>query len=116
MAQERVGQVRRPSDPLDALMGLVDHLGQGGTGEVGQLHGLEAGPQALDRVELAHDQGQVDQDHSDCHRGHRLGRPAENPSRGTSRSARATAAAAGRHANGEVRRVTIARGRCRVRL
>jgi hypothetical protein len=48
--------VRRPSDPLDALMGLVNHLGQGATGEVGQLHGLEAGPQALDRVELADDQ------------------------------------------------------------
>jgi hypothetical protein len=29
MAQERVGQMRRAADPLDALVGLVDHVGQG---------------------------------------------------------------------------------------
>jgi hypothetical protein len=46
VAQERVGQVRRAAYPLDALVGLVDDLGQGGTGEVGQLDGLEAGPLA----------------------------------------------------------------------
>jgi hypothetical protein len=31
-------------------VGLVDHLGEGRAGEVGQLDGLEARPQALDRV------------------------------------------------------------------
>jgi hypothetical protein len=35
---------------LDAPVGLVDHLGQAPRGQVGQLGGLEAGPQALDRV------------------------------------------------------------------
>jgi hypothetical protein len=44
--------MRRPSDPLDALVGLGDGLGQGRCGEVGQLDGLEAGPQALGRVQL----------------------------------------------------------------
>ena len=49
MAEERVGQVRRLTHPLDASVGLVDHLGKGRRNEVGQLRGLEAGPQALDR-------------------------------------------------------------------
>jgi hypothetical protein len=39
-------------DAVDALVGLVDHLGQGRATKVGQLHRLEAGPQALDRVQL----------------------------------------------------------------
>jgi len=52
VAEEQEGQLRRLTDPLDALVGLVDHLGQGRDGEIGQLHGLEAGPQALNRVEL----------------------------------------------------------------
>ena len=34
VAQERVGQVRRAADPLDALVGLPDHLGQGRAGEL----------------------------------------------------------------------------------
>src|SRR5215217_9374197 len=29
MPKERVGQMWRPADPLDALVGLGDHLGQG---------------------------------------------------------------------------------------
>jgi hypothetical protein len=37
---------------IQAIMSLVDHLGQGWATEVGQLDGLEAGPQALDRVQL----------------------------------------------------------------
>jgi len=45
VAEEREGQLRRLADPLDApLVGLVDHLGRGRDGEVGQLPGLEAGP------------------------------------------------------------------------
>jgi hypothetical protein len=40
-------------------VGLVDHLGQGRHGEVGQLDGLEAGPQALDRVEVGRVGGQA---------------------------------------------------------
>ena len=39
-------------DPLDAAVGLVDHLGQGRATEVGELDGLEAGPQPLHRVQL----------------------------------------------------------------
>jgi hypothetical protein len=35
--KERIGQVRRPADPGDAAVGLGDHLGQGRTGEVGEL-------------------------------------------------------------------------------
>jgi hypothetical protein len=50
VAQERIGQVWRAADPLDAAVGLVNHLAQAGRGEVGQLYGLEAGPQALDRL------------------------------------------------------------------
>jgi hypothetical protein len=42
--QERVGQMWRPPDAVDAAVGLVDHLGQGSPGTVGQLDGLEAGP------------------------------------------------------------------------
>ena len=38
-------------------MDLVDHLGQGRATKVGQLDGLEARPQALDRVELWHIHG-----------------------------------------------------------
>jgi hypothetical protein len=52
MPEERVGQVRRPPDAVNALVGLVDDLGQGRATEVGQLDGLEAGPQALGRVQL----------------------------------------------------------------
>ena len=37
---------------LDAVVSLSDHLAKGGRGQVGQLHGFEAGPQPLDRVEL----------------------------------------------------------------
>jgi hypothetical protein len=33
------------ADPLDAAVGLVDHLGQCRRCEVGELDGLEAGPQ-----------------------------------------------------------------------
>jgi PadR family transcriptional regulator PadR len=44
MPQERVDSVRRPSDAVDASMGLLDDLGQGGAGEIGQLDGLEVGP------------------------------------------------------------------------
>jgi hypothetical protein len=40
-----VGPARCPDGPGGSL-------GQGGTGEVGQLYRLEAGPQALDRIEL----------------------------------------------------------------
>jgi hypothetical protein len=35
----------RAPEPLDALVSLGDHLGQGRRGAVGQLHGLAAGPQ-----------------------------------------------------------------------
>jgi hypothetical protein len=52
MPQERVGQVRGGSDSLDAAVGLGDHLTKGRAGEVGELDGLEAGPQPLDRVEV----------------------------------------------------------------
>jgi hypothetical protein len=45
MAQERIGQLWGAANPLDALMSLVDHLGEGRAGEVGQLDGLEVGPQ-----------------------------------------------------------------------
>jgi len=38
----------RPPDAVDAAVGLVDHLGQGSPGTVGQLDGLEAGPQPLE--------------------------------------------------------------------
>jgi hypothetical protein len=48
--QERVGQVRSAAHALDAPVRLVDHLGQACRGQVGQLDGLEPGPQALDRV------------------------------------------------------------------
>ena len=51
MAEERVGQVRRPPDPVDANVGLVYNLGQALGDQVVQLEGLEAGPQPLDRVE-----------------------------------------------------------------
>jgi hypothetical protein len=40
------------ADPLDATLGCRDDLLEGVTGEVGQLHAFEAGPQRLDRVEL----------------------------------------------------------------
>jgi hypothetical protein len=52
VAQERVGQVWGLAGPLDAAMRLVDHLGRGRPSEVGQLDGVAAGPQALDRVQL----------------------------------------------------------------
>jgi hypothetical protein len=42
--------VRSAAHTLDAPVRLVDHLGQAPRGQVGQLDGLEAGPQALDRV------------------------------------------------------------------
>jgi hypothetical protein len=51
-AKKRVRQVRGPADPLDAAVGLVDHLTKRRAGEVGELHSLEAGPQPLDRVEV----------------------------------------------------------------
>jgi hypothetical protein len=44
--------MRGAADPVDAAVGLVENLGQGRAGEVGQLDGLEAGPQVLDRVQL----------------------------------------------------------------
>jgi hypothetical protein len=43
-------QVRSAAHALDAPVRLVDHLGQACRGQVGQLDGLEPGPQALDRV------------------------------------------------------------------
>jgi hypothetical protein len=52
MAQAQVGELRRAPDPLDARMRLLDHLHQDRRGEVGQLHGLQARLQALDRVEV----------------------------------------------------------------
>jgi hypothetical protein len=52
MPEERVGQVWRPPDAVNASMGLLDDFGQGRAGEVGQLDGLEAGPQALGRIQL----------------------------------------------------------------
>jgi hypothetical protein len=60
MAEERVGQVRRPLDAVNASMGLLDNLGQGRAGEVGQLDGLEGGPQALGWVQLRGVGGQRD--------------------------------------------------------
>jgi len=42
---------------MPPLVGLVDHLGQGRDGEAGQLPGLEAGPQALNRGELRAEAG-----------------------------------------------------------
>jgi hypothetical protein len=40
------------ADPLDAALGRRNDVLQGVTGQVGQLHPLEAGPQALHRVQL----------------------------------------------------------------
>jgi hypothetical protein len=51
--------MRRPPDTVDAAVGLGDDLGQGRATEVGQLDGLEAGPQALGRVELGRLGGQA---------------------------------------------------------
>ena len=48
----------RAADALDAAVGLVDHLGQDKRGEVGQLHGLQARPQALHRVQVGRVGGQ----------------------------------------------------------
>ena len=51
--------MRGVTHPLDAAVGLADHLGQGRASEVGELDGLEAGPQALDRVQLRRVGGQA---------------------------------------------------------
>jgi hypothetical protein len=45
MTQERIGQVVGVADPLDAALGRGDDLLEGVTGQVGQLHPFEAGPQ-----------------------------------------------------------------------
>src|SRR4029453_13641618 len=44
--------MRGPTNPPDATMRLLDHLAEGGEGEVGQLAtlALEAGPQPFYRV------------------------------------------------------------------
>ena len=52
MAEERIGQVRGATHAVDASVGLVNHLGQGRARETGQLHALEAGPQAFDGLSL----------------------------------------------------------------
>ena len=51
--------MRGVTHPLDAAVGLADHLGQGRASEVRELDGLEAGPQALDRVQLRRVGGQA---------------------------------------------------------
>jgi hypothetical protein len=44
--------VRCPAHALDATLSLLDDLAEGRRGQVGQPDGLEARPQALDRVEF----------------------------------------------------------------
>jgi hypothetical protein len=49
--------LRGRSDSLDAAVGLDEHLTKGRAGEVGEFDGLEAGPQALDWVQLRAEAG-----------------------------------------------------------
>jgi hypothetical protein len=56
--EEPDDQVVAVTDPLDALGGGVGDLGQGGGGQVGQLHVLELGPEVFDWVELRRIGGQ----------------------------------------------------------
>jgi hypothetical protein len=44
--------MRRAPDPLDATLGRGGDLLEGVAGQVGQLHYLEASPQALHRIQL----------------------------------------------------------------
>jgi hypothetical protein len=52
VGEEADDQAVAVADPLDVVPGLVGDLGDGVAANVGQLHVLEVGPQALDRVEL----------------------------------------------------------------
>lgn len=56
MTEERVGQVRGPTDPIDPTVGLLDHFTKGQTGKASGLDGIQAGPQRLDRLDV----GRVD--------------------------------------------------------
>lgn len=56
MTEERVGQVRGPTDPIDPTGGLLDHFTKGQTGKASGLDGIQAGPQRLDRLDV----GRVD--------------------------------------------------------
>ena len=52
MGKEADDQALAGAHPLDAMLGLVGDLDDVITGEVGQLHRLEVGPQPLDWVEV----------------------------------------------------------------
>lgn|SRR6266540_7529844 len=58
VGEEPGDQLVAGADALDAVLGRVGDLAQGGAGQVGQLGALEVGPQVLHRVELGRMGGQ----------------------------------------------------------